>query len=309
MSSINQEIISRLNAVQNQIWQTVSLTVSEASNVAINFGSALTVSARTADLYADVGSAMLVIQFAFANLPENSQVVLMPSDSFLAFASQLKGEQLTDVDENILSDIRPSLEAVVQGICMAVGNIRNEPMVASGLSIRYQIFSFPPNLQREEELVRTQIAVSGEELNGTALWLLDEETVRGILGLDNVQDEENGNQVFGQLQDGLQFASSHSQVQTMHPYEDAGALEMLMDIPLEISVELGRLKMLVKDVVELGTGSIVEIDKAAGEPVDVLVNGRLVAKGEVVVIEDNFGVRITEILTPQERLAKLGEVA
>jgi flagellar motor switch protein FliN/FliY len=67
--------------------------------------------------------------------------------------------------------------------------------------------------------------------------------------------------------------------------------------------------MLVKDIVELGTGSIVEIDKAAGEPVDVMVNGRLVAKGEVVVIEDNFGVRLTEILNPQERISRLGDAA
>jgi flagellar motor switch protein FliN/FliY len=59
--------------------------------------------------------------------------------------------------------------------------------------------------------------------------------------------------------------------------------------------------MVVRDVLDLGTGSIVEVDKSAGEPVDVLVNGRLVAKGEVVVIEDNFGVRITEILNPAER--------
>ena len=65
----------------------------------------------------------------------------------------------------------------------------------------------------------------------------------------------------------------------------------------------------MREVVELGTGSVVEIDKAAGEPVDVIVNGRLVARGEVVVIEDNFGVRITEILNPTDRLNKLGEAA
>jgi len=59
--------------------------------------------------------------------------------------------------------------------------------------------------------------------------------------------------------------------------------------------------MMVREVLDLGTGSIIEVDKAAGEPVDVMVNGRLVAKGEVVVIEDNFGVRITEILNPAER--------
>jgi flagellar motor switch protein FliN/FliY len=78
-------------------------------------------------------------------------------------------------------------------------------------------------------------------------------------------------------------------------------MDVLLDVPLEISVELGRVKMVVRDVLDLGTGSIVEVDKAAGEPVDVMVNGRLVAKGEVVVIEDNFGVRITEILNPAER--------
>jgi flagellar motor switch protein FliN/FliY len=252
---------------------------------------------------------MLVIQFAFANLPENAQVVLMPTDSFLAFASRIKGEVQTEVDENVLSDVRPSIEAVVQGICMAVGNIRNEAMVASGLSIRYQVFQFPPNLQREEDLVRTQIAVTGEELNGTALWLLDEQTARGILGMGDEEGDGASSDVFGQLDSTSNPRQSSGGSSELHPYEDAGALEMLLDIPLEISVELGRLRMLIKDVVELGTGSIVEIDKAAGEPVDVMVNGRLVAKGEVVVIEDNFGVRITEILTPQERLQKLGEVA
>jgi flagellar motor switch protein FliN/FliY len=78
-------------------------------------------------------------------------------------------------------------------------------------------------------------------------------------------------------------------------------MEVLLDVPLEISVELGRVKMMVREVLDLGTGSIIEVDKAAGEPVDVMVNGRLVAKGEVVVIEDNFGVRVTEILNPAER--------
>jgi len=68
-------------------------------------------------------------------------------------------------------------------------------------------------------------------------------------------------------------------------------------------------KMLVRDVLELGSGSIVEIDKSAGEPVDVMVNGRLVARGEVVVIEDNFGVRITEICNAMERLNRLNDAA
>ena len=83
-------------------------------------------------------------------------------------------------------------------------------------------------------------------------------------------------------------------------------LELIMDIPLDVTVELGRVRMLIRDVLDLASGSIIELDRVAGEPVDLLVNGRLVAKGEVVVIEDNFGIRLTEIVSPADRVAGLG---
>lgn len=80
---------------------------------------------------------------------------------------------------------------------------------------------------------------------------------------------------------------------------------LILDVPLEITVELGRTKKSIKDILELTNGSIVELDKLAGEPVDIQVNGKFLAKGEVVVIDENFGVRITEIASPAERAAKL----
>ncbi|OCA83827.1 flagellar motor switch phosphatase FliY [Bacillus wudalianchiensis] len=82
-------------------------------------------------------------------------------------------------------------------------------------------------------------------------------------------------------------------------------LSMLLDIPLQVTVELGRTNRSVKDILDLTAGSIIELDKLAGEPVDILVNSRLVAKGEVVVIEENFGVRITDILSQSDRLRNL----
>ncbi|MFE4810918.1 flagellar motor switch phosphatase FliY [Peribacillus simplex] len=82
-------------------------------------------------------------------------------------------------------------------------------------------------------------------------------------------------------------------------------LSMLMDIPLQVTVELGRTKRSVKDILELSSGSIIELDKLAGEPVDILVNSRLIAKGEVVVIDENFGVRVTDIMSQNERLNKI----
>ena len=82
-------------------------------------------------------------------------------------------------------------------------------------------------------------------------------------------------------------------------------LNMLLDIPLQVTVELGRTKRSVKEILEMSSGSIIELDKLAGEPVDILVNNRHIAKGEVVVIDENFGVRITDILSRSERLNNL----
>lgn len=82
---------------------------------------------------------------------------------------------------------------------------------------------------------------------------------------------------------------------------DDGSYERVRDIPLDVNVELGRTRLLIKDILELSIGSIVELDKIAGEPVDLYANGILMARGEVIVIDDNFGVRITEIITAEER--------
>jgi flagellar motor switch protein FliN len=89
------------------------------------------------------------------------------------------------------------------------------------------------------------------------------------------------------------------------PANEKNNLNMLLDIPLKVSVELGRTKRTIKEILEMGSGSIVELDKLAGEPVDIHVNDKLIAHGEVVVIDENFGVRVTDILSQSERIKKL----
>jgi flagellar motor switch protein FliN/FliY len=79
-------------------------------------------------------------------------------------------------------------------------------------------------------------------------------------------------------------------------------MNVLMDVPLEVSVELGRSHKRIKEILELGPGSIIELNKLVGEPVDILVNGKFIAKGEVVVIDENFGVRITDIISSENRI-------
>lgn len=82
-------------------------------------------------------------------------------------------------------------------------------------------------------------------------------------------------------------------------------IEMLMDVTLLVSIELGRTTMNIKDILEMNPGSIIELNKMAGEPVDVLVNKKLIAKGEVVVVDENFGVRVTDLVSPEERIKSL----
>jgi flagellar motor switch protein FliN/FliY len=82
-------------------------------------------------------------------------------------------------------------------------------------------------------------------------------------------------------------------------------LEMIMDIPVKLTVELGRTRITIKQLLELAQGSVVELDGLAGEPMDILINGYLIAQGEVVVVDDKYGIRITEIITPSERVQKL----
>jgi flagellar motor switch protein FliN/FliY len=82
-------------------------------------------------------------------------------------------------------------------------------------------------------------------------------------------------------------------------------LDRLLDVPLNVDVELGRTRMTIQDLLALGPGSIIELDKVAGSPLDILVNDRLLARGEAVVVNDKFGIRITDIVSPQERIQRL----
>jgi flagellar motor switch protein FliN/FliY len=82
-------------------------------------------------------------------------------------------------------------------------------------------------------------------------------------------------------------------------------IDFILDIPVQLTVELGRTKIAIKNLLQLAQGSVVELDGLAGEPMDVLVNGCLIAQGEVVVVNDKFGIRLTDIITPAERIRKL----
>ncbi|MFC2330006.1 MAG: flagellar motor switch protein FliN, partial [Treponema sp.] len=111
-----------------------------------------------------------------------------------------------------------------------------------------------------------------------------------MMGAGNIPNVQN-----------LQFPS----LQGSNMGSEQGNISLIMDVFMEVTVELGRTKKTIKDILSMGEGTIIELDKLAGEPVDILVNHKPIAKGEVVVIDENFGVRVTEILSPLERVSEL----
>lgn len=94
-------------------------------------------------------------------------------------------------------------------------------------------------------------------------------------------------------------------VETKKEGAEARRLDLLLDVPLEVTVELGRSRLSIQNLLALGPGSVIELDKVAGESLDILVNGRLIARGEAVVVNDKFGVRLTDIVSQTERVARL----
>jgi len=97
-----------------------------------------------------------------------------------------------------------------------------------------------------------------------------------------------------------------SETKTKTTGGDEVRLDVILDVPVTVSLEIGRTKINIRNLLQLNQGSVVELDRFAGEPMDVLVNGTLVAHGEVVVVNDKFGIRLTDIISPSERVRKLG---
>ena len=116
--------------------------------------------------------------------------------------------------------------------------------------------------------------------------------------------EKNENIENGESEESIQDSEAQNSVEAL---EEQGEMDLdfILDIPLELSVELGKTKMLVNDLLQLGQGSIIELNKLAGESLEVYINHKLIARGEVVVVNEKFGVRLTDVITPIDRVKSL----
>jgi len=191
----------------------------------------------------------------------------------------------------------------------AIGKMISEANSSLSRRIGRQILSNPPKIRvidfekekteleilKEAQLVKINYNLTvGDLFEGALIQLIPLDIAKPIIE----RTEEGPPSVIPTGP--VQFAEARPPVPEIPPN-----IQLLMDVPVEISVELGKTNKPISELLKMGEGAIMELEKQAGEPVDVLVNGRLIAKGSVVVVDENFGVRITSIITPRERLSSL----
>ncbi|MCS7300696.1 MAG: flagellar motor switch protein FliN [Fimbriimonadales bacterium] len=316
MSEVSAEVLTQFVSKQPQVWQSVAMYLSEQNNTLVEIPTPTSSAVPIGDLTGLTADTVLHIQGQFAEQSDAPCLFIVGESPGERAATQsalleaLLGVAPDTPDDAALNAVQEFGRHLMQGLAIAFGNLTSKTFTPNQIVARYEPIVFPPNFLTVDEVIATRFTVQIPDRAPFSLtWLLTEGLARALLGMQPAESDP-----LASLMTAPEPAPAAAPAPTpmgFNPFAEAEEppernIDLLLDIPLEVSVELGRVTMLVRELLEVGTGSIVELQKAAGEPVEVLVNGRLIARGEVVVVEDNFAVRITEILSPIERVQRLG---
>lgn len=236
---------------------------------------------------------------------EPPELLLSGEDNLVKISFQLKvGESGSLIDSNIMQLIPVSFGKRMVEILMGTGDASQEAAAAVTITVPYANEANAKTAASEQSYPQTHHAQPQPQANKHSNSSSSNNMVAA--GMSHQPQTIGGSAGFAARPANVHVAE-FSQFPTEHlpGVEGEKNLGLLLDIPLMVTVELGRTKKQIREILELAPGSLVELDKLAGEPVDILVNNKLIAKGEVVVIDENFGVRVTDIISQWDRVQKL----
>lgn len=269
------------------------------------------VSMQTVDSVMETVGETIQITFSFTEIGNQESVLAFPLDQALAIYGAISGNTPpSEMTEEINDSLSEILKGTIRGLGIALGNALGKIIQLDKSAVSHGPLTLPTAFAMTGEVVQIVFIVQMMDETEFKMYLfLTPEIARGM----NLQSSASKDTSQTQQIDSMNVATAPRQ-DVFQPFdvhsvseELPRGIDLIMDIPLEATVELGRKEMLIKDVLALSAGSIIELERVAGEPVDLLVNGKLIARGEVVVIEDNFGLRLTEIVSPADRLNTLGK--
>ncbi|HMB01601.1 MAG TPA: flagellar motor switch protein FliN [Spirochaetota bacterium] len=258
---------------------------------------------------ADMKGEVLVVKLAYDSPSSGNVFYLMKAEDAKELANVTMGSKPEKLDDDALASLKDPFNQMANG---------SDSQVSSDFG--FTIHNTGPKLTAGNAPDNLTIPAGSYYTANCAVKLSDEVTVNmlklypvpfinsliaaqnkggdsSLKDMDELLSDGGGNETASNIQN----ANFSNLTETAEP-SATGNINLLLDVQMEVTVELGRATKTVKDVLSLGEGSIIELDKLAGEPVDLLVNQKRIAKGEVVVIDENFGVRVTEIVHPKARL-------
>lgn len=272
----------------------------------------------------EVTNEIVLAQLNFSGMLQGQSAAILQVDQAQIFANQMMGGgsegEFGDLEESAMSEAFQQL--------FSAANTKLAQQAGGEIQLETpDIYTKPddiPSLLPEsgESLIQVEYQIQSSSLTGPLYQIIPKNLLEGIVNvmsgkggapmqMDQGEEPRGAQSSPDVLSSPAQFVSGGTGQQTLDAMQQPGLdvdtrnLELILDISLDIRVELGRTNRKIRDVLEMGPGSVIELERLAGEPVDILVNDKLFAKGEVVVIDENFGVRITDILTIQERIEAL----
>jgi len=317
---------------------------SQSSNLSMITGKSVILGAPTVEVRSkqqfigELANELVETKVDFTDGVSGQHSFILVTDFATRLASFIMGQDKVDLNEAALSGLAEAMSNLAGSTATAFGNQINTTVMISPADCR-KILKNKVRFPEGENFVKVEYPISIEgEKPSTIMELYALGTVKQITAkqagdgmaavaksgqgksresqMPNIQDfsQVNMGSMFSQPDDasGGGFVSAPNVQSVQFPNlssgpsaHEQGNIGLLMDVFMEMTVELGRTRKLIKEILGIGEGTIIELDKLAGEPVDILVNHKLIAKGEVVVIDENFGVRVTEIVSPMDRMADL----
>ncbi|WP_300368912.1 flagellar motor switch protein FliN [Brachyspira sp.] len=310
------------NEAAKMIAENQAFSLSSISTKTVSITNITTTVGDVNNLHQMLSGKMIEAKVGYTGSITGNVYYYMGENEALAVASLMMGQKEAALNDMVAQVLKEAFSQMVGVSDSALssrfgGSFNNEPIETSILEDAFSI-----NIQGPLAIVSGSLSIEGEVDGAPYVFALELPLLQSLLSSasNTTSAPASGNSAAGNAQannsmSGLvdnqafdstpQLGVQHAEFNSLMPASDVqgtGNIGLLMDVTMNMTVELGRATMTIRDILGLGEGSIIELQKLAGEPVDLLVNGKLIAKGEVVVIDENFGVRVTDIINPMDRL-------
>lgn len=270
----------------------------------VNLQLGTVTSSSSQGFISDLEDEIVIISANFSGDITGTHFYILSLEVATLVASKMMGLENADLDDAAISALEETGNVIAGSTVTLIGDEINKSINASSIRVqkkaKIDLSEAPSSLAKAVY----QGTIDGLD-NVEIIEVFSTDLVSSLFAAPKSTQQAQEPSFFG---GGSSMDMNTVQFPSLNQKEDSkeyGNIGLLMDVFMEMTVELGRTKKLIKDILSMGEGTIIELDKLAGEPVDIFVNHKLIAKGEVVVIDENFGVRVTEIISPMERVQNM----